>query len=131
MNRALFVFFFSFVGVTLLAQTPYKAYCSLIGDENSLKKGIVSMSIDYGQEDLKGNQFVDENGKEVKFRTMVSAANFMSKLGWKLEQVYNRYDQIDNSPIIIWVLSKEVNSDAEITNGFQTKQMYRKLRVSQ
>ncbi|MEG0889026.1 MAG: hypothetical protein RSH25_11195 [Bacteroides sp.] len=131
MNRALFVFFFSFVGVTLLAQTPYKAYCSLIGDENSLKKGIVSMSIDYGQEDLKGNQFVDENGKEVKFRTMVSAANFMSKLGWKLEQVYNRYDQIDDSPIIIWVLSKEVNSDAEITNGFQTKQMYRKLRVSQ
>ncbi len=127
MNRALFVFFFSFVGVTLLAQTPYKAYCSLIGDENSLKKGIVSMSIDYGQEDLKGNQFVDENGKEVKFRTMVSAANFMSKLGWKLEQVYNRYDQIDDSPIIIWVLSKEVNSDAEITNGFQTKQMYRKL----
>ncbi len=85
------------------------------------------MSIDYGQEDLKGNQFVDENGKEVKFRTMVSAANFMSKLGWKLEQVYNRYDQIDDSPIIIWVLSKEVNSDAEITNGFQTKQMYRKL----
>lgn len=131
MNRALFVFFFSFVGVTLLAQTPYKAYCSLIGDENSLKKGIVSMSIDYGQEDLKGNQFVDENGKEVKFRTMVSAANFMSKLGWKLEQVYNRYDKIDDSPIIIWVLSKEVNSDAEITNGFQTKQMYRKLRVSQ
>jgi len=127
MNRALFVFFFSFVGVTLLAQTPYKAYCSLIGDENSLKKGIVSMSIDYGQEDLKGNQFVDENRKEVKFRTMVSAANFMSKLGWKLEQVYNRYDQIDDSPIIIWVLSKEVNSDAEITNGFQTKQMYRKL----
>lgn len=131
MNRILLAFLFSFVAIALLAQTPYKAYCNLIGDENSLKKGIVSVSIDYGQEDLKDNKFVDENGKEIKFRTMVSAANFMSKLGWRLEQVYNRYDKIDDSPIIIWVLSKEVNSDAEITNGFQTKQMYTKLRVSQ
>ena len=109
----------------------YKAYCNLIGDENSLKKGIVSVRIDFGQKDLKDNKFVDENGKEIKFRTMVSAMNFMSKLGWQLEQVYNRYDQIDGSPIIIWVLSKEVDSDNEITKGFQTKLMYDKSKATQ
>lgn len=124
MNRFLLAAFLSFVGIVLFAQTPYKAYCNLIGDENSLKKGVVSVRINYGQEDLKDNKFVDENGKEIKFRTMVSAMNFMSKLGWQLEQVYNRIDQVDGSPIIIWVLSKEIISEEEITKGFQTKRMY-------
>lgn len=124
MNRFLLAAFLSFIGIVLFAQTPYKTYCNLIGDENSLKKGIVSVRIDYGQEDLKDNKFVDENGKEIKFRTMVSAMNFMSKLGWQLEQVYNRIDQVDGSPIIIWVLSKKITSEEEITKGFQTKRMY-------
>lgn len=124
MNRFLLAVFLSFVGIVLFAQTPYKTYCNLIGDENSLKKGVVSVRIDYGQEDLKDNKFVDENGKEIKFRTMVSAMNFMSKLGWQLEQVYNRIDQVDGSPIIIGVLSKEITSEGEITKGFQTKRMY-------
>ncbi|RHJ47482.1 hypothetical protein [Bacteroides sp. AM10-21B] len=124
MNRFLLAAFLSFVGIVLFAQTPYKTYCNLIGDENSLKKGVVSVRIDYGQDDLKDNKFVDENGKEIKFRTMVSAMNFMSKLGWQLEQVYNRIDQVDGSPMIIWVLSKEITSEEEITKGFQTKRMY-------
>lgn len=124
MKRFILLFFLFFTGIMLFAQTPFRTYCNLIGDENSLKKGIVSIRIDYGQEDLSDNKFVDENGKEIKFRTMVSAMNFMSKLGWKLEQVYNRYDKFDGSPIIIWVLSKEVFSEQEITKGFQTKLMY-------
>lgn len=124
MKKFLLVFLLSFTCIILFAQTPYKAYCNLIGDENSLKKGIVSIRIDYGQEDLKDNKFVDESGKEIKFRRMVSAMNFMSKLGWNLEQVYNRYDKMDGSPIIIWILSKEVTSEEEITKGFQTELMY-------
>lgn len=77
MNRLLLASFLIFVSVSLFAQKPYKAYCNLIGDENSLKKGIVSVRIDFGQKDLKDNKFVDENGKEIKFRTMVSAMNFI------------------------------------------------------
>ena len=126
MKKFSLILFLSFISVMLFSQTSYKTYCNLIGDENSLKKGIVSIRIDYGQEDLKDNKFVDENGKEIKFRTMVSAMNFMSKLGWQLEQVYNRYDQIDGSPIIIWALSKNIISEDEITKGFQTKLMYDK-----
>lgn len=125
MKKYFILFFLALTSTMLLAQDKYKVYCSLIGDENSLKKGIVSVRIDYGQSDLKDNKFVDENGKEIKFRTMVAAMNFMSKLGWNLEQVYNRYDKIDGSPIIIWVLSKEVFSDEEITDGFQTEKMFK------
>lgn len=125
MKKYFILFFLALTSTMLLAQDKYKVYCSLIGDENSLKKGIVSVRIDYGQSDLKDNKFVDENGEEIKFRTMVAAMNFMSKLGWNLEQVYNRYDKIDGSPIIIWVLSKEVSSDEEITDGFQTEKMFK------
>lgn len=125
MKKYFILFFLALTSTMLLAQDKHKVYCSLIGDENSLKKGIVSVRIDYGQSDLKDNKFVDENGEEIKFRTMVAAMNFMSKLGWNLEQVYNRYDKIDGSPIIIWVLSKEVSSDEEITDGFQTEKMFK------
>lgn len=125
MKKYFILFFLMLTSAMSLAQDKYKAYCSLIGDENSLKKGIVDVRIDYGQKDLKDNKFVDENGEEIKFRTMIATMNFMSKLGWNLEQVYNRYDQIDGSPIIIWVLSKEVSSDEEITEGFQTKKMFK------
>ena len=100
-----------------------------IGDENFLKRGIIDIRIDYGEGDFKDNKFVDENGKEIKFLTMVAAMNFMSKLGWQLEQVYNRIDQVDGSPIIIWVLSKEIISEEEITKGFQTKRMYDAYQV--
>ena len=124
MNRFLLAAFFSFIGIVLFAQTPYKTYCNLIGDENFLKRGIIDIRVDYGEGDFKDNKFVDENGKEIKFLTMVAAMNFMSKLGWQLEQVYNRIDQVDGSPIIIWVLSKKITSEEEITKGFQTKRMY-------
>ena len=124
MKKYFILLLLALTGTVLSAQEKYKVYCSLIGDENSLKKGIVDIRIDYGQSDLKDNKFVDENGKEIKFRTMVTAMNFMSKLGWNLEQVYNRYDQTNSIHIIIWVLSKEVSSDKEITEGFQTKRMF-------
>lgn len=125
MKKYFVLFFLVLTGTMSFAQDKYKVYCSLIGDENSLKKGIVDIRIDYGQEDLKDNKFVDENGKEIQFQTMIATMNFMSKLGWNLEQVYNRYDKIDGSPIIIWVLSKKVSSDEEITEGFQTKKMFK------
>lgn len=125
MKKYLVLFFLVLNSTISFAQDKYKVYCSLIGDENSLKRGIVDVRIDYGQENLKDNKFVDENGEEIKFHTMISTMNFMSKLGWNLEQVYNSYDKIDGSLIIIWVLSKEVSSDKEITEGFQTKKMFK------
>ena len=75
MNRLLLASFLIFVSVSLFAQKPYKAYCNLIGDENSLKKGIVSVRIDFGQKDLKDNKFVDENGKEFEQRIYINDVN--------------------------------------------------------
>lgn len=125
MKKYVALFLLTLVSTMMSAQDKYKVYCSLIGDEYPFKRGIVDVRIDYGQADLTDNKFVDENGKEIKFRTMIATMNFMSKLGWNLEQIYNYHDRIDHSPIIIWVLSKEVSSDEEITEGFQTEKMFK------
>lgn len=117
--------FLATIAFSLSAQTPYKVYCTLQGNEKELRNNQVSLSIDYGQESLKDNKLVDENGKEIKFNTMVSAMNYMSKLGWEYEGCYNSEDQTWGGLIFIWILSKEVTSDDQITDGFQTKLMYK------
>ncbi|MBQ3233291.1 MAG: hypothetical protein IJA96_01620 [Alistipes sp.] len=106
------------------AQPMYKVYCSIIGNEKELQNGVVDVTIDYGQEILRKNYFVDENGDKIQFRTMISAMNYMSKLGWNLEETYHSTDKIMGSLITVWILSKHVCDDSEITQGFQTRFMY-------
>lgn len=113
------------IAITVTAQTPYKVYCTLQGNEKEFRNNQVSLSIDYGQESLNDNKLVDENGQEIKFNTMVSAMNYMSKLGWNYEGCYNSKDQSWGGLIFIWILSKEVTSNDEITQGFQTKKMFK------
>lgn len=114
---------------TAFSQNTYKVYCTLMGKEKDFRNNQVSLSIDYGQESLKDNKLVDANGEEIKFNTMVSAMNYMSKLGWNYEGCYNSEDQIGGGYIFVWILSKNVTSDEEITEGFMTKQMFKKLQA--
>ena len=117
---------FAIAAISIAAQAPYKVYCTLQGNEKNFHNNQVSLRIDYGQKSLKDNKLVDENGDEIKFDTMVSAMNYMSKLGWNYEGCYNSEDQNGGGLIFIWILSKEVTSDDEITQGFQTKRMLKK-----
>ena len=110
------------------AQEKYKVYCSIIGNESELRNGIVSISIDYGQDDLKKNYLVDDQGNRLKFRTMISAMNYMSKLGWNLEETSHSTDKLLGGLISVWILSKDVSSDNEITQGFQTMLMFENNR---
>ena len=110
------------------AQTPYKVYCTLMGNEKDLKNNRVSLSIDYGQDSFKDNKLVDAAGKEIKFNTMVSAMNYMPKRGWNYEGCYNSKDQIWGGLIFVWIMSKEVTSDEQITEGFMTKRMFKELK---
>ena len=112
----------------LYAQEKYKVYCSIIGNEHELKNGVVNITIDYGQDNLKKNYLVDDYGNKLQFRTMISAMNYMSKLGWNLEETSHSTNKITGGLISIWVLSKEVCNDDEITQGFQTLLMFEQNR---
>ena len=67
-------------------------YCEIVGESNLLQTK-VRVAVDFGKEINYWTQYrdkflVDENGKRIKFNSMIDALNYMAKLGWKFEQAY-------------------------------------------
>lgn len=70
--------------------TKNYVYCEILGT-GSLFSTKVKIDIDYGQEVSFWNQdrrLKDENGKSVKFNSMVDALNYMGTLEWEFVQAY-------------------------------------------
>lgn len=109
------------ITVATVAQQPYKVYCALSARHSETSTTAISrVEIDYGQERLVRNYLVDESGKPLKLNSITAVANYMSKLGWELEDSYVVGEDIDHC---VWIMSKYVNSDEEITDGFTTRWM--------
>lgn len=114
------------------AAEPYKVYCSLIGEYAEFNESLINLQVDYGQEKHRKNYLVDSEGRALSFPTMISALNYMSKRGWSLDKTDVHYlvnitdkKEIDKR-IVVWILVKEVCSDEEMTEGFQTRLMFEK-----
>lgn len=107
---------------TLYAEEPYKAYCTL----SALHSGqtFVSLSrveVDFGQGRQTKNYLVDEYGKALNYNTVTAAANHLSRYGWVLE---DSYVVGEDNVRCVWVMSKMVTDESQITEGFQTRLMY-------
>lgn len=111
------------------AEEPYKVYCSLVGEHTGASDNLSSLSVDYGQENQRKNYLVDADGNRLKFSTMTAAMNYMARRGWRLEHTYTNF-KVNNinkelsRRVVVWVLTKEVVSDDEITEGFCTRLMF-------
>ena len=111
------------------AQTPHKVYCMFTSETRVLSYEI-EVDMDYGQE-LSGwgstdRRLFQENGKSLKFNSVMDAVNFLAKLGWNLEQSSQLLTPINNSsenPSYRWIMSKMVTDDAQITEGLTTGAM--------
>lgn len=74
----------------IYAQRRY--YCEVKGIEKSLSSGL-KIIFDFGTKasyniwgDLSSKlKFVDENGEEIEFNSMVDAANYMVEKGWTFQ----------------------------------------------
>jgi len=64
-------------------------YCQIVGTGNLLGTK-VTIELDFGQESkvFSDNRYKDENGKPVKFNSMVDAMNWMGNNGWEFCQAY-------------------------------------------
>ncbi len=116
------------VAGTSYAQKPFKVYIELLGHQKGLFSDKVKITVDYGQAQSFFNNknkqtLVDENGKKISFNSMVDAMNYFGEAGWSFEQAYVITDDKDN--VYHWLLSKEVTSADQITEGFNTKSMYK------
>ena len=114
-------------GVAEAVDGPMRAYIEIVG-QNQLFSSKMKVSVDYGQasswwDGYDRGMLVDENGKEIKFNSMIDAMNYMSALGWMFMQAYvvpdGNKDAIGGE--VHWLLYKDVNDPSEITEGFMTK----------
>lgn len=115
------------------AQEPIQkqelVYCMLKANQNEFNNKVI-VSIDLGQDSRLSanaeNQIVDENGKYVKFKTVIDALNFMSSLGWKYVDgsSYSAQGVAVQTKIYEWLLVKSIAPGADPFEGITTKAMY-------
>lgn len=104
----------------LSAQEPYKVFCTISGT-SYLKTASSRIELNYGQENTHRSWLVDENGKELELKSVPAVANYLSKLGWEFE---NSDTWGEDSRHYVWIMSKMVTNDSQITEGFTTALMY-------
>ena len=110
---------------------PYKVYCEIIGQSHSLSNK-VDVELDFGQASnfwTGDRSLYDENGKKIKFNSMLDAANYMGRRGWDLEIAYpvvSISGGDSGSPEYHGVMSKMVTNEAQITEGLTTGDMLKK-----
>lgn len=110
-----------------------KYFCEIKGTEKVLSNGL-KIVFDFGESPvysawtgLKSEQkLVNENGKEIKFNSMVDAANYMSEKGWNFLQAYTSV--YAKNVIQHWIFYKEADSQEEAGKGIMTKENYKKLQ---
>lgn len=119
----------SVVLVSFAQQKLY--YCEVKGIEKNLTSGL-KIVFDFGEKasynmwgDLSGKlKFVDDNGVEIKFNSMVDAANYMVDRGWDFKQAYS--STYGGKPVIHWIFCKTAKSPEKVKEGIVTKEEYKK-----
>ena len=108
-----------------------RVYALLYGSPQ-LFSSKVKVAIDFGQSTswlgaMSESMIVDENGKEIKFNSMIDAMNYLGQFGWKFAQAYvvPHGDEGDVNGIVYWILYKDVDDYSQITEGFTTKRQQR------
>ena len=134
MKRILILVVGLLLGAAAFAQEPAKAhkvYCMFVSETRPLSDEIV-VDIDYGQ--VAGHLTTDrrlygDNGKALKFNSVMDAVNYMARLGWKLEEAAQVMIPAGGSvenPVFRWIMSKMITDDAQITEGMITGAMLKK-----
>lgn len=118
--------------LTLCASNTFaqhRFYCEVKGIEKDVSAGL-KIIFDFGTDtsyalwgDLNSKlTFVNEHGKEIKFNSMVDAANYMVDKGWKFQQAYSSI--YGSKPIIHWIFFKDAENIEKAKEGIITKKEY-------
>lgn len=114
------------VNTTASAEEPtHRVYAELLGTGTNFLKlnKNVKVSVDLGQfqSTTKAYTLLDENGKDIKFNSMVAAMNYMGERGWKFVQAY--VVTVSNQNVLHWLLYKDITDQAQIIEGLYVKNM--------
>lgn len=101
----------------------YPVYCDLKA-YNFWGVGKVKVMLDMGAVSNGGGSFESlygEDGKQIKFNTVMAAVNYMAKKGWILDKTYYITEGAGRA-VLHYVLVKRVKNDSEIRAGLITKE---------
>lgn len=130
MKRFLVMMAIIFMAVGAKAQSvgqtedgKYTVYCDLKA-YNFWGIGKVKVILDLGAVTNGAGAFESlygEDGKQIKFNTVMAAVNYMAKRGWSLDKTYYISEGMKQQAVIHYVMMKRVKNDSEIREGLITK----------
>lgn len=103
--------------------STYRYYAELLGFGTNffgLNKNVI-VEVDLGQNSsrYKNQLLLDEEGKRIKFNSMVAAMNYMGQRGWKFVQTY--VVTTLNQNVYHWLMYKDVHNNHELLEGINIK----------
>ena len=107
----IFSLFIAFKSNAQQDTTTVEQYCVVVATGRLLSNK-VTIDIDYGEERSiwKDNRLKDENGKLIKFNTVVDAINYLGRNKWKLVNAFPVYT--GNGPMVYhYVFKKEFSKN--------------------
>ena len=105
--------------VTKSDDGKYNVYCTVVG-YNTWGIGKLKVMLDMGYSTKNENSLFGEDGKKIKFNSMMEVLDYMGKRGWKLVNTYYiTYATKQN--VVNYVMEKKVSNDSEKTEGLIIK----------
>lgn len=98
----------------------YPVYCSVKG-YNFWGVGKVKVQLDLGYKTSNFETLLDENGKQIKFNTMMEVINYMAKRGWELDQVCFFTEGMSKTNVANYIMKKYITDDQQIREGLNTQ----------
>lgn len=132
MKKLLLIALIALATIKSHSQT-HRYYCEVKGVEKGLSSGL-KIIFDFGTNasynmwgGLSGKlKFVNDEGEEIKFNSMVDAANYMVDKGWNFQQAYSSV--YGGSLIIHWIFYKDAENMEKAKEGIIVKEDYKKQK---
>ena len=120
MNKLVLTFLLVLSSLSVFSQNKigekHVVYIELLG-KTSMFSTKVKVSVDLGQPLSETYKLRDEDGKPLKFNTMVGVLNYMTSKGWEFVNAYPI--TIGNQNVYHFILKKYVANDEEIKEGLK------------
>lgn len=108
-------------------RAQHTVYCEVMQFNTGSTKALIV--VDLGNKGA--DEIVDENGKNIKFKSSVDALSYFEKLGWSVVSAYSvvAYNGLANVPTVRYLLQKKVASYDEKMDGIRTKKSEPKKKI--
>lgn len=108
-------------------RAQHTVYCEVMQFNTGSTKALIV--VDFGNKGA--DEIVDENGKNIKFKSSVDALSYFEKLGWSVVSAYSvvAYNGLANVPTVRYLLQKKVASYDEKMDGIRTKKSEPKKKI--